>query len=303
VTVEIADPRLGALIDPEAGPVLLGSGFAFVEGPVWNPREACLYFSDIKADTRRRWSEQDGATAARHPNSKGNGMTYDADLGLLVCEHATSQVTRHHGGTVEVVASHYQGHELNSPNDIVVSRSGSVYFTDPAFGRTREDLGILREQELSFQGLFRVTPGGQLELLDDDYDQPNGLCFAPDESALYVNDCRRNTILQYEVRADGSLGARSVLVEGIPGFDGMKCDEAGNIYITGPDTDDTGILVFDDAGTRLGMLGLPEKPTNLNWGGPGWSDLYITARTSLFRYSLKVAGARCSYMNSPVVPA
>jgi gluconolactonase len=294
MTIEIQDRRLTALIDEAAQPARLATGFAFVEGPVWNPREACLYFSDLKGDIRRKWSHAEGDTIARQPNNHGNGMTYDADLNLLVCEHTTSRVVRERDGTTEVVASHYQDRELNSPNDIVASRSGAIYFTDPAFGRTRADLGVLRDQELDFQGVYRVTPDGVLELLDDDYDQPNGLCFSPAEDVLYVNDCRRNRILRYEVSADGSVGTRSVLVEGIAGFDGMKCDEAGNIYITGPEG--SGILVFDEAGVHLGTLGLPEKPANFNWGGPGWSDLYICARTSLYRYSLNVAGAHCSYM-------
>jgi gluconolactonase len=295
MTVEILDQRLAAVIDEGAQPERLATGFAFVEGPVWNASEACLYFSDLKADIRRRWSERDGDTIARQPNNHGNGMTYDGEKSLVVCEHTTSRVIRERGGATEVVASHYQGKELNSPNDIVVSRSGATYFTDPAFGRIRADLGVLRDQELAFQGLFRVTPDGDLELLDDDFEQPNGLCFSPGENVLYVNDCRRNRILRYEVKPDGSVGARSILVEGIAGFDGMKCDEAGNIYITGPEG--SGVLVFDEAGVQLGTLGLPEKPANFNWGGPGWSDLYICARTSIYRYSLKVAGAHCSYMS------
>ena len=127
----MADERMAALIDEAAEPVRLGTGFGFVEGPVWNPREQCLYFSDIKADTRRRWSERDGNTVARHPNNMGNGMTYDADLALITCEHATSQVTREADGRVQVIASHYRGKELNSPNDVVVSRSGAIYFSDP----------------------------------------------------------------------------------------------------------------------------------------------------------------------------
>jgi gluconolactonase len=294
VSVQVADRRMAELIDEAAEPVQLATGFGFVEGPVWNPREQCLYFSDIRADARRRWSQRDGDTVARQPNDKGNGMTYDAAMALITCQHGTSQVTREADGRVQVIASHYRGKELNSPNDVVVSRSGAVYFTDPTFGRTREDIGILRDQELDFQGVYRITPGGELELLDEDYDQPNGLCFSPGEDVLYVNDCRRHRICRYEVDASGQVGPRSILVEGITGFDGMKCDQAGNIYITGPEG--TGILVFDDAGRQLGTLQLPEKPANLNWGGPTWSDLYICARTSLYRYSLKIAGARCSYM-------
>lgn len=295
MALRVDDRRLLALVDGAAQPELLATGFEFVEGPIWNPVEECLYFSDIKADARRRWSEVAGATFARSPNNRGNGMTYDAELRLLVCEHSTSRVVREGATQTEVVASHYQGKELNSPNDIVVSASGSVYFTDPAFGRTREDLGVLRDQELEFQGLYRVSLTGELELVDRDFNQPNGLCFSPDWSCLYVNDCRRHCIYRYEVEPDGSLRNRSVLVEGIEGFDGMKCDEFGHIYITGPTG--TGILVFDGNGVSLGALGVPEKPANLNWGGPDWSDLYICARTSLYRYRLSVRGAACPYMS------
>src|SRR5580693_2993607 len=197
---------MAELIDEAAEPVQLATGFGFVEGPVWNPREQCLYFSDIRADARRRWSQRDGDTVARQPNDKGNGMTYDAAMALITCQHGTSQVTREADGRVQVIASHYRGKELNSPNDVVVSRSGAVYFTDPTFGRTREDIGVLRDQELDFQGLFRVTAGGELELLDDEYNQPNGLCFSPAEDVLYVNDCRDHLIVRYDVGADGTIG-------------------------------------------------------------------------------------------------
>lgn len=295
VTIEVADPQLLALIDESAQPELLATGFGFVEGPIWNPREGCLYFSDITGDARCRWSGDDGASVARHPNFKGNGMTYDGGLALITCEHSTSRVTRYDGDTEEVLASHFMDRELNSPNDVVVSRSGVIYFTDPTFGRTSAEFGVLRDPQLDFRGVFRVTTGGDLELIDGDYNQPNGLCFSPDEQVLYVNDCRSHRIYRYQIGADGSVGDRTVLVEGITGFDGMKCDYHGNIYITGPDG--TGILVFDQAGRRLGTLTVPEKPANLNWGGPTWSDLYICARTSLYRYSLKVSGARCSYMD------
>jgi gluconolactonase len=270
-------------------------GFGFLEGPIWNPREGCLYFSDITGDARIRWSERDGASIARQPNFKGNGMTYDGGLALITCEHSTSRVTRNNGDTEEVLASHFNDRELNSPNDVVVSRAGVIYFTDPTFGRTSADFGLLRDPQLDFRGVFRITTDGDLELIDGDYNEPNGLCFSPDEQVLYVNDCRSHHIYQYQIGPDGSVGDRTALVEGITGFDGMKCDHHGNIYITGPEG--TGILVFDQTGRRLGTLTVPEKPANLNWGGPTWSDLYICARTSLYRYALKVPGARCSYMD------
>ncbi len=165
----------------------------------------------MKADTRRRWSARDGDSVARHPSNKGNGMTYDGDMSLLICEHSTSRVIRERDGTAEVVASHFQGRELNSPNDIVVSWSGGIYFTDPVFGRIREDIGVLRNQELDFQGLFRVTPGGDLELLDDDYDQPNGLCFSPREDVLYVRSTASAWQPDPPLRSQpGRIGGRQV---------------------------------------------------------------------------------------------
>lgn len=297
--IEVKSPRLLDLVAEDAAVERVGSGFQFTEGPIWHPREQCLYFSDIPADTRRRWSAADGASEVRHPNNKGNGMTFDRALNLYVCEHVTSALVRETpAGERQVLASHWRGKELNSPNDVVVKSDGAVYFSDPTYGRMPV-FGLEREQALDFQAVYRIAANGELHCEADDFDQPNGLCFSPDESLLYVNDTTRAHIRVFDVRADGGLTngrifaesiGTGVLEEGV--VDGMKCDEHGNVYVTGPG----GFWVFAADGEHLGVLGMAENAANLNWGGPGWSDLYCTCSTSVYRIGLKVAGNRLGYM-------
>lgn len=297
--IEVKSPRLLDLVTEDAAVERVGAGFQFTEGPIWHPREQCLYFSDIPADTRRRWSAADGASEVRHPNNKGNGMTLDRALNLYVCEHVTSALVRETpAGERQVLASHWRGKELNSPNDVVVKSDGAVYFSDPTYGRMPV-FGLEREQALDFQAVYRIAANGELHCEADDFDQPNGLCFSPDESLLYVNDTTRAHIRVFDVRVDGGLTngrifaesiGTGVLEEGV--VDGMKCDERGNVYVTGPG----GFWVFAADGEHLGVLGMAENAANLNWGGPGWSDLYCTCSTSVYRIGLKVAGNRLGYM-------
>lgn len=288
------------LIDEGAEVECLVTGFDFTEGPIWNAEGNYLLFSDMVGDVRRRWDEQNGVTEVARPSNKGNGMTYDAEGRLIVCEHATSRVVRQRpDGSFETIASYYRGRELNSPNDVVVKSDGSVYFTDPTFGRL-PDFGVEREQELDFQGVYRLPTGGDLQLLVDDFEQPNGLCFSPDESLLYVNDTPRAHIRVFDVRPDGTLAngqlffediGRGVIEEGVP--DGMKCDERGNVYVTGPG----GIWVLSLEAEHIGVIETPENAHNLTWGDPDWRTLYLTCTTSLYRVQTKVAGARAPYMH------
>ncbi len=288
------------LIDRDAEMERLAGGFTFTEGPIWNAKGGYLLFSDMPGDVRRRWDERGGVTEVARPSNKGNGMTYDARGRLIVCEHSTSSVVRQRpDGSFETIASHYKGRELNSPNDVVVRSDGSIYFTDPTYGRM-PGFGVEREQELDFQGVYRIPPGdGDLQLLVDDFEQPNGLCFSPDESLLYINDTPRAHIRVFDVRPDGTLEngrlffeniGRGIIEEGVP--DGMKCDERGNVYVTGPG----GIWVISPEGEHLGVIETPENASNLNWGDPDWKTLYITCSTSLCRVRMKVAGARAPYM-------
>ena len=293
-------------------PVLerLGTGFTFTEGPVWDPVDGVLYFSDMPGDVRRRWSPTHGVSEVRRPSNKGNGMAYDARGGLLVCEHSTSRLVREEpDGSTTVLASHWEGKELNSPNDVIVTLSGDVYFTDPTFGRMA-GFGVPREQELDFQGVYQIPAGtDRLELVAGDFEQPNGLCMSPDESVLYVNDTARAHVRRFRMGPVGPESRGPVLAEGLGGgddgvADGMKADSAGNIYVTGPG----GVWVLDPSGAHLGTLEVPEVVANLTWGGPGWSTLFLTASTSLYRVRTNAVGAPVPNMNrgaggSPGEPA
>ena len=219
MVVKAESQRLHELVDEEVEVEQLGTGFTFTEGPIWNPKGRFLLFSDMPGDTRRRWDEQRVVREVAKPSNKGNGMTLDTQGRLIVCEHVTSSVVRMDpdgtGGGRQVLASHYRGKELNSPNDIVVHSSGAIYFTDPTYGRW-PGFGIEREQDLDFQGVYRLeADGGEPQLLVDDFVQPNGLCFSPDESLLYVNDTDRAHIRVFDVAEDGTIRNGRVLADSI----------------------------------------------------------------------------------------
>lgn len=270
----------------------LATGFGFTEGPVWHAKRNRLIFSDMKHDHMRSWNESEGIKTFRHPSNKANGNALDTLGRLLSCEHVTSRVVRENtGGKLEVLASHYGGKELNSPNDIIVKSDGSIYFTDPTYGRIREDLGLLRKPELGFQGVYRISvENGELKLLTDDFEQPNGLCFSLDEKKLFVNDTVRKHIRCFDVQSDGCVtGGKewAVTTGDDPGApDGMKVDSAGNLWCTGPG----GIHVFDSNARWLGVIRLPEKPANFVWGGDDRRSLFVTAATSLYRVRTNVPG-------------
>src|SRR5215216_1211025 len=252
---------------------------------------------DTDGEVGRRWSEADGVTEVMRPSNKGNGMVYDADGNLLVCEHTTSSLVRERpDGTRETIAGHFRGKELNSPNDVITRSDGTIYFSDPWYGRMPV-FGIERERELGFQGVYMIRPGAtDLELLvgEDELEMPNGLCFSPDESLLYINDTPNALIRVYDVNQDGTITngrlfldniGSGVIEEGIP--DGMKCDERGNIWVTGPQ----GVWVISPEGEHLGIVEVPENVGNLAWGGPDWKTLFLPSSTSLYRIQPKVASA------------
>lgn len=259
----------------------LVGGLGFGEGPAWHG-DGWLVFSDIAGNRLQRWDPRAGqATVFREPSHKTNGNAWDAQGRLVSCEHATSRVVRLEvDGTSTVLASHYEGRELNSPNDLAFGRDGAVYFTDPTYGRIREDVGVVRELQLPFRGVYRIESPGRVRLLADDFEMPNGLCFSPDFSVLYVNDTKRMHIRRFEVLADGGVrgGEAWAKLEGdAPGVaDGMKCDAAGNVYCTGPG----GVHVFDAGGARREIVHTPERITNFAFGG---ADLYLTAPSTLYR--------------------
>ena len=305
MAVDVKSDKLTALVDPNVEVEQLGTGFVFTEGPIWHPTDHHLLFSDMPGDTRRKWSEAGGVEEVMKPSFKCNGMTYDADLNLLVCEHVTSSLIRERpDGRRENLAYHWQGKYLNSPNDVCVRSDGTIYFSDPWYGRF-PGFGIERKRELGWQGVFRIPPGGgqdelQLAAPEDEFDMPNGLCFSPDESLLYVNDTPRAHIKVFDVAADGSLSNRRMFAENIGDgdlakgglVDGMKCDERGNIWVTGP----SGVWVISPEGEHLGTVEIPESVGNLAFGGPDWNWLFVPASSSLYRVKTKVAGRAEPFM-------
>jgi gluconolactonase len=291
VTVEIRDPRFTGVVGGAVSFETIASGCLFTEGPLWHPRDHYLLWSDMPGDHLRRWSARDGVTTFRKPCNKSNGLAWDRQGRLLTCEHATSQVTRTEpDGRIVPIATHHEGKQLNSPNDIVCAPDGSVYFTDPPYGRA-EVYGVPREQELPFQGVYKVgSEPRRPVLLVDDFDRPNGLCFSLDSRRLFINDTARRHIRVFDVKPGGTLTGGKVWAEttgegkGAP--DGMKLDSAGNVYCSGPG----GIHVFDAEGVGLGVIGVPEYTANFAWGDADLRSLYITASTSVYRIRVNVPG-------------
>jgi gluconolactonase len=238
-----------------------------------------------------RWGEGAGVLTFRRPSNMANGNTYDRDGRLLTCEHATSRVVRATSGDqIEVLASHYNGRELNSPNDIVVRRDGTIYFTDPTSGRSAR-WGVPREPDLLFRGVYRLDPQTtELTLLIDDFSKPNGLCFDLGEQRLFVNDTDRKHIRVFDVQADGTLANGALWAElhgeGPGVADGLKIDQRGTLFCCGPG----GIHVFAPDATCLGVLRMPEHTANFAWGDHDLRNLYITASTSVYRLRLTHPG-------------
>jgi gluconolactonase len=308
--VESADSviRLGAaineLVPADATVEKVASGFEFVEGPVWMP-DGRLVFSDIPANKTYSWSADGGLQVLLNqvapddiPSSRmkgSNGLALDPRGRLVLCEHGNRRVARmEDDGTRTTLADHFDGKRLNSPNDIVFHSSGAAFFTDPPYGLKGKNKDPAKE--LTYNGIFRLDPDGSLRLLTGEQALPNGLAFSPDEQTLYVSnsDWPTNALLmQYPVLDDLTLGEGSVFFDtssligdtykGTP--DGLKLDQSGNIYTTGPG----GVLVLSPQGKHLGTIGLNEVAANVGWGDDG-RTLYITATTSLYRIRLSTDG-------------
>ncbi len=292
------DPSFNDLIDQYAPVAQLGRDFIFTEGPIWHPHEKHLMFSDMPGDVRRRWTPDGTVSEIARPSNKGNGMTYDAELNLLICEHSTSSVVRvSPNGTRTVLCSHYEGRELNSPNDIIVGKDGAIYFTDPTFGRM-DHFGVKRPMQMGFQGVYMLRPnhrpGDEPVLVSDKYmfTQPNGLCFSPCERWMWVNDTDQANIRMFDVADDGKLTNGRVFASGIkdsakPGLpDGMKADRNGNVWVTAPG----GVWVYSFDGKLIGKVACPEMVANMHWGGDDWQTLFMCACTSLYSVHTKLAG-------------
>ena len=298
-TLDLRDPALHDLVVPDVAIERVAGGLGFTEGPIW--RGNALLFSDIPNQRIARWRRlPEGPELTTFATGHSNGLTLDRQGAVLAAEHGGRRVVRiADDGTRKVLAEKFEGKRLNSPNDIVVKSNGDIYFTDPPYavqigtpGGPRPDgwwKAPIPGKELSFQGVYRLTPQGSLHLLVDDFALPNGLAFSPDESVLHICDSAHKHIRTFDVGADGGLTKGRILLDmsssdpGVP--DGMKVDEKGNIFCTGPG----GVWVSRADGTLLGRIILPELPANVGWGEDG-SVLFATGRTSVYRIPTKTRG-------------
>lgn len=303
-TIVRHDPRFDKLVPKGATLEKIADGFAWVEGPVWSKPEQALLFSDIPANTVYRWKDGEGVTpffkpsgytgkahfAGKEPGS--NGLTFDPNGRLVLCQHGDRQIARLEAdGAVTTLADRYDGKRINSPNDLVFKSNGDLYFTDPPFGLPKafDDPG-----KAPVQGVYRLSKGGHLTLLIADLKAPNGLAFSPDERTLYVSDVdpKRAAWLAYDVNLDGTVANGRVFFDATRwrkdpffGPDGFKVDRGGNLFGARPG----GISVFAPDRTHLGDIETGQPTSNLAWGEDG-SVLYITGGASLYRLKTATTG-------------
>jgi gluconolactonase len=303
--VERADAALDSIVASDAGLERVAGGFVFTEGPVWSP-EGALLFSSPNTNVIYRWhpagrvsvfrskSGYSGADIGRFVQPGSNGLTFDPHGRLAMCQHGNRRVLRvEPHGNVTVLADQFDGRRLNSPNDLVYRSDGTLFFTDPPFGLPG-GFGD-SDKELPFSGVFAVRDGGNVTLVTDELEGPNGLAFSPDERYLYVGnwDPERKVVMRYELGGSDEVTGSSVLFDmtaanGEDAIDGLKVDQAGNVYACGPG----GIWIISPDGEHLGTLRLPESPHNLAWGDDDARTLYVAALTSIYSIRLQIPGIR-----------
>lgn len=286
--VQVLDPRFLKYRITNAAVERLATGMRFGEGPVWFGDGRFLLWSDIPNNRIMRWDEESGQVGVfRRPSSFTNGNTRDRQGRLISCEHGTRRVTRtEHTGEITVLADRFGGKRLNSPNDVVVARDDSIWFTDPTFGIDSDYGGLRADAELP-TCVYRLDPSsGELRVVADDIANPNGLCFSPDERRLYVveSGASPRRIRVYDV-ADGRIANGRLFVDAGEGGapDGFRCDVDGNLWAgwgTGPGLN--GVRVFAPDGTAIGHIALPERCANLCFGGAKHNRLFMAAGQSLY---------------------
>lgn len=293
---ESYDPAFDRFILGNAPVKRLASGFDWVEGPVWFGDADCLLFSDIPNNRILRWHAETGISTYRSPSNFANGHTRDRQGRLISCEHGLRRVTRTElDGSVTVIADNYQGKPLNSPNDVVVKSDGTIWFSDPHYGIMSDYEGFRATQELPCN-VYRVDPAtGQITAVLTDFNCPNGLAFSPDETRLYVADTGRmyqgdpTHIRMFEVDAAGGLSGGAVFHSINPGVaDGFRLDRQGNIWSSAKD----GVHCITPEGQLIGKILIPERVSNLCFGGRAKTVMFITATTSLYSIHLNCQGVQ-----------
>jgi gluconolactonase len=291
------DGDLAGIVADGARLERIASGFEFTEGPVWT-RDGALLFSSPNTNVIYRWapggvvtlfrpkSGYSGADIGRYHQPGSNGLTLDPEGRLTICQHGNRRVIRvNPHGDVTVLADRFEGKRLNSPNDLVYRSDGTLFFTDPPFG-----LADPADAELAFSGVYRVADG-EVQLVTDELEGPNGIALSPDERFLYVGNWERERSLVLRIDLEDGTSTVFADLSDAPGedsIDGLKVDEAGNVYVCGPG----GIWILSPEGDVLATLRLPESPHNLAWGDDDGRTLYITALTSVYRFRLEIPGIR-----------
>ncbi|MFP4115343.1 MAG: SMP-30/gluconolactonase/LRE family protein [Spirochaetota bacterium] len=291
------DASFGSLTISHARLEQLWTGGRWLEGPVYWPDARMLVFSDVPNDRIMRWCDNGGTSVFRRPSMNANGNTRDRQGRLVTCEQALRRVTRtEHDGSITVLADRVDGKRFNSPNDVVVSSDGSVWFSDPDYGIRSDYEGHRAESEIGSEDLYRIPPDGSgVQRVRSDFRKPNGLAFSPDERTLYVSDTGKADdadgpphIRRFSVAADGSLSGGDVFaVVDPPASDGFRVDEYGNVWTSAGD----GVHCFAPDGRLLGKILVPERVSNVAFGGTKRNRLFITATTSLYAVYLAVRGA------------
>ena len=305
-SIDRKDPKLDALIPKDAKIEVLAGGFKWTEGPVWDKKHNALLFTDIPNNRVVKWSAKDGVSDFLKPSGytgkdefKGgepgaNGLAFDSHGNLILCQHGDRRISRLKDGKFETLADKYMGKRFNSPNDLVYAKNGDLYFTDPPYGLP----GQMKDpaKELDFQGVYKLSPKGEVTLLTKEMSRPNGIALSPDEKTLYVanSDPDKAIWMAFPVKADGTIGAGKLLYDatadvtaspnkGLP--DGMKVDAKGNIFATAVN----GVYVFAPDFTFLGRIVTNDKTANVGWGDDG-TVLYLCTNDKLTRIKTSTKG-------------
>lgn len=259
----------------------LAGGFTFTEGPAVDA-QGNVYFTDVPKHLIFTWRLDDKLDTFKTNSGRANGLYFDKDENLLICEGEKGQITSiAPNGDYKVIAAQYEGKRFNQPNDIWPDKKGGIYFTDPKYGEA--------ETELSQDGMhvYYITPNhAKVIRVCDDFEKPNGVLGTPDGKFLYITDAKAGKTYKYDLEEDGSLSNKTLFVD--VGCDGMTIDKAGNVYLA--TIGKQAVDIFSPSGDLLESLAVPERPSNLCFGGKDRNQLYITARTSIYRVQLNAEG-------------